>query len=464
MRILPLRKSMSPWLLCTALFVLASQGLHAQSGPRQTPVPAQQDQLLHSPQSTRQSLTLPEAEQIALQGHPRIQAVTNLAQAAKERVTVQRSAYYPFVNGSATGSYAENGTRIGAGELNSPRVFDRYGNGLAINQLVTDFGRTHDLVKSSEQNAEAQQENVATTRQGVLLEVDQSYYAVLKSQSLLAVAQETVKERQTASDQITLLGQNQLKSGLDVRFAEVQLSQAQLLLIQAQNNLQAAFAQLSATLGYGDVRTFQLVEQPVPPAPGADVSVFIDEAIKKRPELAGQRLNVQSAESYAKAERDLWFPTLTGEGVAGFVPIVASGGLAASTLPAPRYAAAGFNLNVPIFNGHQFGALRAEATYQARAQSEYLRDLQDSIVRDVTTAWLNAKSGFQELSITQQLLDEASQALELAQSRYQLGLSSIVELTQAQLNQTQAQIDQASAKYDYQTEVSILNYQLGAAP
>jgi outer membrane protein len=212
------------------------------------------------------------------------------------------------------------------------------------------------------------------------------------------------------------------------------------------------------------VRAFQPIEEPIPPAPGIDVSVFVDEAIKNRPELAGQRFNVQSAESYAKAERDLWFPTLTGEGVAGLVPVIAAGGLAATTLPAPRYAAAGFNLNIPIFNGHEFGALRAEANYQARAQNDYLRDLQDRVVRDVTTAWLNAKSGFEELSVTQQLLDEADQALELAQSRYQLGLSSIVELTQAQLNQTQAQIDQAGAKYDYETEISVLNYEIGSTP
>lgn len=77
------------------------------------------------------------------------------------------------------------------------------------------------------------------------------------------------------------------------------------------------------------------------------------------------------------------------------------------------------------------------------------------------TAWLNAQSGYQDLSVTQQLLEQAQKALELAQARYKLGLSSIVELSQAQLNETQAEISEASAKYDYETELSILNYQLG---
>jgi outer membrane protein len=422
---------------------------------------ALQTAIAHAQGAQRQALDLQQAEQIAIQNHPQIQAAADLAGAAKEQVTEARSAYYPLVNGSASGSYAENNTRIGAGGLNSPRVFDRYGNGLAVNQLVTDFGHTHELVKSSNEHAKAERENVVTTREQVLLQVDQTFFAVLKAQAVLQVAQATVKQRQLVSDQVTELQKNKIKSGLDVSFANVNLAQAQLLLIQAQNDVEASFAELSAALGFSDQRRYELVDQPAPAAPPSDVSSLIQQALRDRPELIGQRLNVQSAQSYTAAERDLWFPTISAVGVAGLVPVVASGGLVPTTLPAPRYAAAGFNVNIPIFNGHLFGALHAQANYQAQAQDQYLRDLQNRIVRDVQTAWLNANSGFQRLSVTQQLLDEANDALELAQSRYKLGLSSIIELSQAQLNQTQAQIEQVSAKYDFQAQISTLDYQLG---
>jgi outer membrane protein len=409
-----------------------------------------------------QDLSLLQAEQIAIKNHPQIQAASYLANAAKEQVTQARSAYYPLAYGSATGSYAENDSRIGAGALNSPRVFDRYGNGLAVNQLITDFGRTHELVKSSSEHAQAQEENVVTTREDVLLQVDQAYYGVLRAQAVLAIAQQTVKARQTVSDQVTELEKNKIKSGLDVSFANVNLAQSQLLLIQAQNDLQASFAQLTAALGYADQRTYHLSEEPLPAAPASDVSPLIQQALKDRPELIGQRFAVQSAQSYTTAERDLWFPTVSATGVAGLVPVVGAGGLGPTTLPASRYAAAGFNVNIPIFNGHQFGALRAEANFQAQAQNQYLRDLQNRIVRDVQTAWLNAISGYQRLSVTEQLLKEANDALDLSQSRYTLGLSSIVELTQAQLYQTQAQIDETTAKYNYEAQISALNFQLGA--
>ena len=403
---------------------------------------------------TPQELTLQDAEKLAIQNHPQLQAATYLASAAQARVTETKSAYYPQANGSLTGAYAETDSRIAAGGLNNPIVFDRYANGVTVSQLVTDFGRTHELVKSSKLQAQAEEQNVTRTRAEVLLQVDAAYYGVLKAQAVERVAEETVKARQLVSDQITTLEQNKLKSGLDVSFANVDLAQAQLLLIQAQNDLQASWADLSAALGFSDERTYTLTSQAMPPAPALDFDFVLQQAMQNRPELIGQRLQAQSAQSYATAERDLWFPTISAVGAAGLIPY------RVDTLSS-RYAAAGFNVNVPIFNGHLFGALRSEATARAHAQEQYLRDVQNRITRDVRAAWLNANSGFQRLSVTDQFLAQAKQALDLAQARYKLGLSSIIELSQAQLNQTQAEIAEASAKYDYQVQLSVLNYQMG---
>ncbi|HTS10903.1 MAG TPA: TolC family protein [Candidatus Limnocylindrales bacterium] len=441
---------MRTWIWFPLLAVLGitfSAPASGQTSPRTTPQPSS---------SQAQSLTLQDAEKIAVQNHPQIQAAANVAIAAQERVKQAKSVYYPTATGSATGVEAEHNSRIAAGGLNNPIIYDRYANGVTVTQLVTDFGRTHELVKSSNLRAQAEQENVVTTRADVLLAVDQAYFAVLKAQTLLTVAQETVKERQLVSDQVTTEANNKLKSGLDVSFANVDLQQAQLLLIQTENDLQASFADLSTALGYSDQRTFQLEEEPLPAEPPGDWQQMVQQALRDRPELISQRLDVGSAQSYATAERDLWMPTISAAGAAGLTPVHQDDSLA------PRYAAAGFNVNIPIFNGHLFGALRGEANAEERAQEQYLRDLQNRIVRDVRTAWLNANSAYQRLSVTKELLDDAQKALDLAQARYKLGLSSIVELSQAQLNETQAEIANASAKYDYQTQIATLNYQIGA--
>jgi outer membrane protein len=442
------RRTLSIFLIPLLTTLAATRTSAQMQVSESTPSPQQ------APAGTQQTLTLQDAEKIAIQNHPQIQAATYLSSAAKASVTEARSEYYPHAYGSLTGVEAENNSRVSAGALNNPIIFNRFADGMTVEQLVTDFGRTHELVKSSDLHAKAREENITTTRADVLLQVDSAYYNTLKVQAVLQVAQETVKDRQLVSDQITALEKNKLKSGLDVSFANVDLAQAQLLLVQAQNDVQTAFAELSYALGSADQKSFELTKQPLPPQPPADLSALVAQAMRNRPEIISQRLDLNSAQSYATAERDLWLPTISAVGTAGLTPY------RVDTL-APRYAAAGFNVNIPIFNGRQFNALRAEATAQASAQQQYLRDLQNAVVREVRKAWLNANSGYQRLAVTDQLLSQATQALNLAQERYKLGLSSIIELSQSQLNETQAQISAVSAKYDYEAEMSALNYQVG---
>jgi outer membrane protein len=412
---------------------------------------------LNGPASAQsiQRLSLRTAESIALGNHPQIQSARFSALAENQVTREVRSAYFPHASGALTGAGAQSGSRIAAGFLNNPIILNRYSNGIAVDQLITDFGRTQNLVESASLRALAADEATQVKREDVLLQVDEGYLAALRAQTVLQVAQQTVKQRQLIVDQVTALEKSKLRSGLDLSFAKVNLAQAELLLAQAQNDVQAAYTQLSAALGYQDQRSFELTEEPLPSAPPQDMNALIAEAFRQRPELAGQRFREQSAVKFAKAERDLWLPTVSAVGAAGLTPFHQAG-------LGDQYAAAGLSVNIPIFNGHLFSALRSEANLRREAEGQNLRDLEDRVARDVRLAWLNAQTAFQKLRLTQQLLDQANLALDLAQSRYKLGLSSIVEFSQALLNQTQAQIDQSSARYDYQARRAELDYQLGA--
>ena len=401
-----------------------------------------------------QKLTLSDAETRAVENHPQLRAAQFIADAAGQNVIEARSAYYPYAFASLTGAEADHNSRIAAGTLNNPVIYNRYANGVTVGQLLTDFGRTKNLVQSSTFNAQSAQQTVANTREDVLLQVDRAYYGVLRAQAILRVAQETVSTRQVLVNQVTVLAQNNLKSGLDVSFANVNLAQAKLLLVQAQNDLQGAFMDLSTAMGYPDLQNFELTEDPLPEAPPADLNDLVAEAIRQRPDLQAQRLKEEAASKFAQAENDLKLPTVSALGSAGLIPF------RQNTL-ASRYAAAGVNVNIPLFNGHLFSARSQEAKLKDQAEEQNVRDLQDRIGRDVRLAWWNANTAFQRLDLTAQLLDQATLALNLAEGRYNLGLSSIVELSQAQLNRTEAEIQQASAKYDYQSLVRALNFQLG---
>lgn len=235
------------------------------------------------------------------------------------------------------------------------------------------------------------------------------------------------------------------------------LAEAQLLLIQAQNDVDKSFAELSRALGFQQEQRYVLEETPLPGPTPPDPTALVQEALTQRPEVLSAQFSRGAADKFARAERDLSFPTVSLVGAAGYIPEVTT----AVAVP-NHFDAAAFNVEIPIFNGYLFSARRAAARLRAQAEAQRLRDVQDRIARDVRAAWADATTAFQRLSVTDQLLKQAALALDLAQARYNLGLSSIVELSQAQLNLTQAQIEAASAKYDYQIQTALLNYQAGA--
>jgi outer membrane protein len=402
-----------------------------------------------------QTLTLREAEKAALANHPRISAARLEAAAAGQQVVEVRSGLLPTFYGSLTGAGAGDNARIGAGALNNPSILSRVASGLTVNQLLLDFGRTGNLASSYRYNAIAQQDNANATEAGVLLDVDRSFFAARRAGSVLMVASETVKARRLVADQIAALAKSKLKSGLDVSFAQVNLSEAKLLLVNAQNDLDAAFAQLAAAMGYPSPRPFELVDEPLPPAPPADFGVVLDTAIRKRPELESLRAGRDAAVRFFQSEKSLWLPSISAVTSFGVIP-----GPHTDQLP-NHYAAAGLNINVPIFNGHLFSARREEAGLRAQAAGQRLKDEQVQVARDVRVAWLRSEGAYQQLDLTHELLAQARQALDLAQARYDMGLSSIVELSQAELNLTSAQIGEAAAKYDYQIRRAELEYQMG---
>jgi len=158
---------------------------------------------------------------------------------------------------------------------------------------------------------------------------------------------------------------------------------------------------------------------------------------------------------FARAQRDQRLPVIQAVGVAGEAPTHDS------HLP-DNYAAGGLELSVPLFAGGLYAARQHEAELRAQSDTEQLRSLEDNIIRDVRIAWLNLNNAQQQWHTTQDLVRNASQAFELAQARYKNGISSIVELSEAQLNLTSAQIAQANARYGVLIQQAGLDYQTGA--
>ena len=445
---------------------VAAQTPTAGNTPAPIPAPTPSTEAIHTlppseplvvggPDAVR--LSVADAERLALKNNPRI-AVARLLALAQHQVTREtRAAELPSVTGNLTAVDSHTGSRVTAGALNNPVIYSRAAGGVTVSQLITDFGRTRNLVGSAKLQERAQASASEATTAEITLAVDEAYYRALGAQNVVDVANETVKERQTTVDQISALTNAKLRSTLDLSFSNVALAQAKLMVLNATNDLQDAISALNALLGEEGPPKFVLVEDTPasPPLPPQDPDALVEVAFNNRPDLRSLNQQAQAAKKFSAAEHDLNRPTISALGDAGGAPI------RSDHITSSWDAAAGVNVNIPIFEGFLFSARGKEASLRAHAAQQQVKELRDIIARDVRTTALQAESNYERIAVAQQLLDEANSALDLAQTRYSLGLSSIVELSQAQLAQTQALIDLSGARYVYAGSLANIRFQTG---
>lgn len=400
-------------------------------------------------------LTLREAEERALRSHPKITVAELAFLVAKEAVTDARSPMFPSITGSATvvGADGDN-TRIAAGGLNNPVIYDRGAFGLGMSWQLFDFGRTANLLDSAKLHARAEEKAIAATRAQIRMLVDAAYYTVLQGGAVLRVARQAVDTRQIFRDQVAVLTTNQLKSELDLSFADSSLAEARVLVSRAGNEERAAQARLAALLGERTGRDFMLLDESDQATGTADVESLIMLALANRPELVRLRLDHDSAGKFAQAERALNYPTITALGAAGVIPEHGP------KLP-DNYLAGGFNLSLPIFTGLHNRAKVRTAELRVQAVEQTLIEEENNVIRDVRVTWLTVNNAVEQEGLTAKLLETADRAAALADAKYRAGATSIAELAQAQMNQTAAGIARANARYGRLIQQSILDFQIG---
>jgi outer membrane protein len=408
-----------------------------------------------APHDAGTTLTLAQAESIAIANQPRILAAQLRSQASSQRIREVRAGLLPMVAFNATGvSVADTGTSTAAGAITTSSISDRFAYGGNLVQMVTDFGRTSALVDTERSLGEAQKNVETLTGAHIRLNVRRAYFQVMGAEAVLRAAREAQSNRQLISKQISALAQSQLRSTLDVNFAAVLESEAELAVVRAESSMQQQRSHLASAMGESQPVTATLAEEALPVALPPDASPFLGQAMVQRADLKATVSRENAAERFASAEKRLNYPTLNVIGAAGEIPYHDH------TLH-DNYAAIGFNLNIPVFNGGLFSARRSEAELEARARTQDVNEAKLEVNEQVRDSWYQANEAYRSLDVSARLVAQSKEALRLAQARYEAGLGSIVELNQAQLSETSAEITAAGANYDYLTRRAELDYAAG---
>jgi outer membrane protein len=408
-------------------------------------------------------LGLQQAVELALEHHPVVQEAGATLKAATARTDQARASYYPRVD-------ANFDTAAGAGRLN-PRFLvggflvqqnlSQYVGGVSVSQRIFDFGFTQHTVDSAHLAERAQEIDINARQALAVWNVQASYLTSLKHQRLVRIAEETVRERGIIKSQIEALYRQQLKSKLDVSLVQVELTNAESLLVRARNGLKSSFANLNRAMGVAGAEDYVLEDLPIEVRPQPALDTLISDSLT-HPEFRRAKELTASAEARVTAAKRQYFPTVSAYASAGDFQVY-DASRAQANQTGGWWAAGGF-VSMPLFTGFMIESQIQEAKAQKAAAEAVSVNVEQALTQQVTNAYLDTVSFAQQIKLGEEQVKTAQEALNLAKQRYKLGLGSIVEVTQAEVALTGAQTKLAEAQYDYKiAEVTLAYASAGSA-
>lgn len=406
------------------------------------------------------------AIQIGIAQHPLVKKSQQSALAADSVAQQAKARYYPQIDAYAiqTGGTLrpQSAFNIG-GPQNRPTSYVQNA-GVIADQLLYDFGQTAHKVLAERANQAAAENDLQTRKALVILTVQQAYLDCLRQKRLVQVAEQTVKERGVFRDHIALLYKKQLQSKLDLDLISVELKNAEVLLVQAKNNLRAAFAALNHAMGVRGPEDYTLEDVSATLPPIETLESLTQAGLSQRPELRGSADRIRAAEERRKSAQAQYLPTISAAGMGGVIhfsdaPVNQDPG--ATPGYAQTWYGAAATLSVPLFTGFLIENKVAEARQQQYKEEQKQTDLANKVVLEVTDAYLTFQTAKQQTQVAEQEAAAARNALALAGERYRLGLASIVDVTSATTSLVAAEVQLADTRYALQASAAAVAYATG---
>jgi outer membrane protein len=414
------------------------------------------------------SLNLKQAIDIALREHPAIKQYRENLAAARYNIGVARAAYLPQVNfvanyyyGNAFSTTSRKPLTAATGgtisSISNVTTTNYYFYQFQANQLVYDFGKTPGLIDESRASFGQSRQDYAGSRQQVALDARTAYFGYLAAQRAQKVQEETVRQNQELLKQAQGFYKVGLKAKIDVTKAEANLYQAEANLIQAKNNVKLAQVTLMTALGLKSWPFSQVedvMEVRAQPRSLEDLRAL---ALQRRPELLKNRFQQDYSQAAIQVARAGYFPTVTSTAAYGWQSVDQP----FATLPSNWYVGAG--LTFPLFEGFSTAYSVNQNKAQMRATLENYGVLRQNITKEVDQAYLNVKTGWELIRATKKALEAARENLRLAWGRYQAGVGTIIEFTDAQVQFSQADLNFVQALYNYRVYEAQLDKAIGMA-
>lgn len=402
------------------------------------------------PAYAESALTLDEALTTALKSHPQILEARENLNGAEARAGQAMANYYPQISIAADwnrgSSYLTALQNIRTTEVNSTALY--------LKQIIYDFGRTSGAVDAARGNRDAADKTLSITRQDLTLRVKSAFYLLFASEKQVAAVRQTVKARAQVHGQALEFFNQGVRAKVDVVRAESNLFAAKSALIRAENNLEIARLELANSMGMASLEGRALEE----PSPGTspplpERSLAQQEAIQNRAELKLLANQKTAANANLKTARGSYLPILSATASIGYAD--------RDFPPAGNIWGVGLNLTMPLFTGFSSVEQVREANAAINAIAARQNSFRLQIIKESEAAWLGVNEASARMVSTAKEVAAANENQMLAEGRYQEGVGSIIEVTDAQSQSLDAQTAHIQAIYDYYTALARLDRAVG---
>jgi len=404
---------------------------------------------------TDRPLTLEECIETALGTHPKVKIAEQDALAAKYNTRQAISAFWPQATFNASRDYVSSSrvARIGGQTVNTTARYISNNFAFNTNWTIFDFGRTYYSVRSLAEIEDSLLKNLTAAQQGVAYDVMDAYFGLLKSQSLVKVAEETVAANESHMKQAQAFFEVGVKPRFDVTQAEVNLNDAKVLLITAQDAVKSARASLNTKLGTDPMAPTMVQERPDLEEMKGTANDYMQDALKNRPEVQSLEARVRSTEMSAKAAFSNYLPDVSVGATQNWYKEDHTDALSNEDLQ--------LAVSVPIFDGFKTCSQVSSAKATVLSTKYQLEDLKLGIQLAVSQAFLAVEDAKARMGYLDSSVKAAKENLDIAQGRYEAGVGAIIEVTDAQVSLTKAETDRTQAVYDYHQAYTTLLRNIG---
>jgi len=387
-------------------------------------------------------LTLQRCIEIALKRHPSIIASRSNKMAAESRVGQAISGYYPQIE-----------LNTGYNRLHTSRdTIDQYSNSIILRQNIYDFGRTRTSTRIQRFNVDSSEAEIENITIQIIFNVKQAYYNLIKAKRNRDVSAEIVRQFEEHLLQAKGFYEAGTRPRYDVTQAEVNLSNARVNLIRAENNVRLALAALNNAMGVTDSSEYDIEDDLFYNKYEVTFDDALSVALRSRPDLRSLISRRRAAEESLELARRNYYPTLSGSVTYGW---------SGSSFPLEREWNLGASLSFPVFSGFltRYQVSEAEANLNAiKADEELLRQ---KIFLDLQQTYLNLREAEERIPATELAVRQATENLEIARGRYEAGVGSPIEVTDAEVSYANAKASYIQALTDYRIAIADLERAIG---